>query len=132
MEKRLRKKLHRSEYSEVGVSIKIQATEDEVQRVLDKITELADKLELSFTGGGLGYIIIPSTETFGDKKVPTKIESLIEALSGFPFLFPDFVMGYFKSNNCLKINQYQIDELKLGIEKGQFEFKSNWHCDLWN
>lgn len=132
MKKRLRKKLHRAEYSEVGVSIKIQVSEKDVQQVLDKITELADKLELSFTGGGLGYIIIPSSETFCDKNVPTKIESLIEALSGFPFLFPDFVMGYFQSNNSLKVNQDQMEELKFRIEKEQFEYKVNWHCDLWN
>ena len=132
MKKRIRKKLHRAEYSEIGVSIKIQTTEDDVQQVLDEITELANKLELSFIGGGLGYIIIPSTETFCDKNVPTKIESLIEALSGFPYLFSDFIMGYFQSNSSLKINQYQIDKLKLGIEKEQFELKSNWCCDLWN
>jgi hypothetical protein len=132
MKKRLRKKLHRAEYSEVGVSIKIQVSEKDVQQVLDKITELADKLELAFTGGGLGYIVIPPNETLGNKSVPAKIESLIEALSVFPFLFPDFVMGYFQSNNSLKINPNQIEELKLKIEKEQFEYKVNWHCDLWN
>lgn len=132
MKKRLRKKLHRAEYSEVGVSIHIQTSEDKVQQVLDKITELADKLELSFIGGGFGYIIIPSTEIFGDKNVPTKMEFLINALSDFPNLFPDSIMGYFQSNNNLKINSNQIEEIKLWMEKEQFEFKSNWHCDLWN
>lgn len=132
MKKRLRKKLHRAEYSEVGVSIKIQVSEKDVQQVLDKITELADKLELGFTGGGLGYIIIPPNETFRYKNVPAKIESLIEALTGFPFLFSDFIMGYFQSNNSLKIGKNEIEELKFRIENEQFDYTVNWHCDLWN
>ena len=132
MKKRLRKKLHRAEYLEIGMSVYIQTTEDDVQRVMTEITELANSLELGFAGGGLGYIIMPPNDVFGNRDVPTKIETLIDTLMKFPSIFPNFVMGYLQSKDGSSFSAEKNEAIMSWLQKQPLETKSNYPCDLWN
>ena len=76
MKKRLRKKLHKSEYKEFGISIFVPANEDGINKKLDTITNIAENNNILFIGGGFGYFTMPSEE-YGNMDIPKKIETLI-------------------------------------------------------
>lgn len=131
MNKRLRKKLRVGEFQEVGCAIKISATDETIQQVLDELTELADSNGLHFAGGGLGYIILPPNEN-KNSIVPKKTADLVVSLSQFPDLFPDFVMGYFINATSKIITEKQTSAIQAYLETVTGEKSVNMKCDLWN
>jgi len=62
MKKRLRKKLHRGEFQQYGISIMIPATVETVETILNGITDIANRHNILFCGGGLGRFVLPSEE----------------------------------------------------------------------
>jgi len=56
MKKRLRKKLHKGEFQQYGISIIVSVNAEKVDTTLDAIADTADRYSLLFCGGGLGRI----------------------------------------------------------------------------
>jgi len=132
MKKRIRKKLHKGEYQEFGISIFVPANEDSINENLDTITHIADDNNILFIGGGFGYFTLPSEE-YGNMDIPKKIETLINyiALSNEPQ--PDGIIGYFikpfEKEICIEVAQKVKSELESALNT---EVKINLRIDLWN
>ena len=132
MKKRIRKKLHKGEYQEFGISIFVPANEDSINENLDTITHIADDNNILFIGGGFGYFTLPS-EKYGNMDIPKKIETLINyiALSNEPQ--PDGIIGYFikpfEKEICIEVAQKVKSELESALNT---EVKINLRIDLWN
>ena len=132
MKKRLRKKLHKREFQEFGISIFVPVNEDNVQEKLDAITAIADKNNILFIGGGLGYFTLPS-EKYGNMDIPKKIETLIKfiALSNEPQF--EAIIGYFIHPDEKEINLNVVQKVKFGLNEAlKTEIKINDRIDLWN
>ena len=54
MKKRLRKKLHKGEFQQYGVSIMVPANTENVDTLLDTLTDIAERHDTIFCGCGLG------------------------------------------------------------------------------
>jgi len=132
MKQRLRKKLHKAEFQQFGISIFTPANTDNVNEVLDAITKIADNNNILFIGGGFGYFTMPSEE-YGNLDIPKKIETLITyiALSNEEQL--DGIIGYFikpfEKEICKEVAEKVKSELETALNK---EFKINLRIDLWN
>jgi len=132
MKKRLRKKLHKGEFQEFGISIFVPVNEDNVQEKLDAITAIADENNILFIGGGLGYFTLPS-ERYGNMDVPKKIETLINFITLSNEPQPDYIIGYFMKPFEKEINVNVVQKVKFGLNEAlKTEFKINDRIDLWN
>jgi len=132
MKKRIRKKLHKGEYQEFGISIFVPANEDSINENLDTITHIADNNNILFIGGGFGYFTLPS-EKYGNMDIPKKIETLINyiALSNEPQ--PDGIIGYFIKPFEKEIYMNFAQKVKSELESAlNTEVKINLRIDLWN
>ena len=132
MKRRLRKKLHKAEYQEFGISLLVPTDGDSVNKSLDAITHIAEGNNILFIGGGFGYFTMPSEE-YGNMDIPKKIETLINyiALSNEPQ--PDGIIGYFikpfEKEICMEVAQKVKSELETTLKT---ELKINLRVDLWN
>ena len=92
MKKRLRKKLHKGEFQQTGISLFVPSNFDDVEKQLDIILDIADNNNILFVGGGFGRFTMPS-EKYNNLDIPKKIEALIMyiALSVAPQL--DGIIG---------------------------------------
>lgn len=132
MKKRLRKKLHKGEYKETGVSIRVLADQAAATEILDSFAEIADENGLIFCGGGIGHIMLPS-EQYGDLTMPGKVEYLMCALAADPYLLTDCILGYFMDPTNKIISLEKIASIKNGVEGNiSTEYQINPGIDLWN
>ena len=132
MKKRLRKKLHKGEFQQFGISLFTPANTDNAKELLNAITNIADKNDILFIGGGLGYIILPAEE-YGNLDIPANIEILITyiALSNEEQL--DGIIGYFIKPFEKEICKDAAEKIKSELETAlKTEFKINLRIDLWN
>ena len=72
MKKRLRKKLHRGEFQQFGISLMVPVNAENVETTLNAITNIADQHKILFCGGGLGLFVLPSKE-YGELDIPSKV-----------------------------------------------------------
>jgi hypothetical protein len=132
MKKRLRKKLHKREFAQYGISFFVEANENNVEGRLDIITEIADNNNIFFIGGGFGFFtMLP--EKYGNFDIPKKIEDLIFflALSNQPQF--NGIIGYFINPKEKEIDKNVAEKVKSELENAlQTEFKINLKIDLWN
>ncbi|MDL2320709.1 YggL family protein [Alistipes sp. OttesenSCG-928-B03] len=131
MKKRLRKKLHKGEFQEVGIFVKVTVTGATAADVLDKLADIADTNRLVFSGGGVGHIILPSEE-YGDITMPRKVEYLMSALISDPYLLSDGIIGYYSNPAAKMIPLEKIESVKASINALNMEYKANYCVDLWN
>lgn len=131
MKKRIRKKLHRKEFQEVGCALRVATTEADIQTTLDDITNLAAENGMHFYGGGMGYIILPEVEN-KNCEVPDKAAYLVESIAMMPDLFSDFVMGYFMNAKGEKLTEEQKSAISKYVSTLTVEHDVNLICDLWN
>jgi len=70
MKRRLRKKLHKAEFQQSGMSLFIPANTNNINEVLDAITNITDNNNILFIGGGLEYFTMRSKKfgTLGLKR----------------------------------------------------------------
>jgi len=132
MKKRLRKKLHKGEFQQFGISMFVPVNEDNIREKLDVIVDIAEKNDLLFIGGGFGYFMLPS-EKYGNMNIPKKIETLINfiALSNEPQF--DAIIGYFINPVEKEINMNVAEKVEFELKEAlQTEFKINNRVDLWN
>ncbi|MDR0232875.1 MAG: hypothetical protein LBI82_12260 [Dysgonamonadaceae bacterium] len=132
MKKRLRKKLHKGEFQQLGISLFVPSNLDDAEKQLDIILNIADNNNIFFIGGGFGRFSMPS-EKYNDLDIPKKIESLITyiALSNEKQL--DGIIGYFikpfEKEICNDVAEKVKSELEMTLKA---EFKINLRIDLWN
>jgi uncharacterized protein YggL (DUF469 family) len=132
MKKRIRKKLHKGEFQQHGISIMIPADVNNIEDRLHILTDIADENHILFVGGGLGRFVLPSEE-YGDLDIPKKVESLIKymALSNEPQL--DCIIGYFIHPFEKEINNDIADKVKSKLEESfGNDLEINCKIDLWN
>lgn len=131
MKKRLRKKLHRDEFREMGISVKVSVTEATAADILDKLADIADANGLIFCGGGAGHIITPGKE-YGEITMPRKVEYLMMALIPNPYLLSDGIIGYYTDPVAKTISVDKIEKVKAAINALNVEHQANYSVDLWN
>jgi len=132
MKKRLRKKLHKGEFQQFGISIYVPVNVDNVKEKLDAIVDVAENNNILFIGGGFGYFMLPSAE-YGNMDIPKKIETLINfiALSNEPQ--HKAIIGYFINPYEKEISINIAEKVKSELKEVlQTEFKINERIDLWN
>ena len=131
MKKRLRKKLRKGEFKEIGVSIRVTVTDATAADVLDGLADIADVNKLTFAGGGAGHIITPGEE-YGEITMPRKVESLLLALIPDPYLLSDNIIGYYADPIAKTISADKIERVKSAINALNVEHQANYDVDLWN
>ncbi len=131
MKKRLRKKLHKGEFAEIGISIRVSVTDATVADILDKLADIADANRLVFCGGGAGHIITPGEE-YGNITMPRKVEYLVLALIPDPYLLSDAIIGYYTDPVAKTISDDRIENVRTAINALNVEHDANYSVDLWN
>lgn len=131
MKKRLRKKLHKGEFQQYGISIWIPVTTESVEATLDTMAHIADSYKLLFCGGGLGRFVLP-TDEYGDLEIPSKIEYLIISIALEPETLHNCIIGYFVNPTGKDIPVDIADKLKIDLENVlTVDFKINCRIGLW-
>jgi hypothetical protein len=131
MKRRLRKKLHKGEFQQYGISILVPANAENVDAILDAITDIADRHSLLFSGGGLGRLIVPSAE-YGEMKIPSKVVSVLLSIAKEPTALSDCVVGFFVNPSGKEITAGIADEVNAELEKVlNADFKINRKVGLW-
>lgn len=131
MKKRIRKKLHKGEFKEMGISVKVTVTDVTAADMLDKLVDIADTNKLIFCGGGAGHIITPGEE-YGEITMPRKVEYLMLALIPNPYLLSDGILGYYSDPVAKTISIDKIEKVKAAINALNVEHQANYSVDLWN
>ena len=131
MKKRLRKKLRKGEFQEMGIFVNIFVTDKTVSDVLDKLADVADANGLIFSGGGAGHVIVPGEE-YGDITMPRKVEYLMTAIISDPYLLTDGVIGYYSDPSEGKIPDDKVENVRSSINALNVEHQVNYSVDLWN
>jgi hypothetical protein len=132
MKKRIRKKLHKGEFQQHGISIMVPADANNVEDRLHIITDIADDNHFLFVGGGLGHFVLPAEE-YGNLDIPTKVESIINLIAFGIDPFIDCIIGYFIHPMEKEINNDIADRVKSKLEEAfGKEMKINCKVDLWN
>jgi len=132
MKKRLRKKLHKGEFQQFGISLLVPSNYENAEKQLDIIIDIANNNNILFIGGGFGRFTLPSKE-YGNMDISEKIVTLINfiVLSNEPE--PDYIIGYFikpfEKEICNDVAQKVKSELELALNT---ELKVNFRVDLWN
>jgi len=132
MKKRLRKKLHKGEFQQLGISLFVPSNSDDAEMQLDTILNIADNNNILFIGGGFGRFSMPS-EKYGNLDIPKKIVDMIMyiALSNEEQL--DGIIGYFVNPFEHKISQEIAEKVNAELKNIlNTEFKINLRVDLWN
>jgi hypothetical protein len=132
MKKRLRKKLHKGEFQQFGISIFVPSDLDNAEKQLNTIIDVADSNNVLFIGGGLGYFSMPSEE-YNDLDIPKKIENLImyAALNDTTQL--GGIIGYFINPFEKEISKNVAEKIKSKLEADlKIDFKIHLRIDLWN
>ena len=94
MKRRLRKKMHKGEFQQYGISIMVSANSENADTLLDTITGIANRHNLLFCGGGLGRLIVPSAE-YGNMKIPSKVISVLMGIAKEPTALSGCIVGFF-------------------------------------
>jgi hypothetical protein len=132
MKKRLRKKLHRGEFQQYGISIMIPTTVETVETMLNGITDIADRYNILFCGGGLGRFVLPSEE-FSELEMPFKVEFLVMNIALSPETLSDCIIGYFINPTGKQIAVDATDKIKEELQCTlKVDFKINCRIGLWN
>ena len=132
MKKRLRRKLHKGEFQHYGISIMATANTENVDAILDTITETAERHDIIFCGGGLNRLILPS-EKYGDLKIPTKALFLAMTFVKDPQLLSDCIVGYLINPVGKEIAADVADKVNAELEKSlEADFKINHRVGLWD
>ena len=132
MKKRLRKKMHRGEFQQFGISLMVPVNAENVETTLAAITAIADQHKILFCGGGVGRFALPSKE-YGDLDIPSKIEFLIMNIALGQETITDCIVGYFVNPIGKEIAADVADNVKATLENSlNIEFKINCRIDLWN
>lgn len=132
MKKRLRKKLHRGEFQQYGISIMISTTVETVETILNGITDIADRYNILFCGGGLGRFVLPSEE-FGELEMPSKMEFLVMNIALGPETLSDCIIGYFVNPAGREITVNTANEVKTELQSALgIDFKINCRINLWD
>lgn len=130
-EKRLRKKLHKREFQQYGISIMIPVTTESAEAVLHTIIDIANAYNLLFSGGGLGQFALPSEE-YGELKIPSKVEFLITSIALGTEMPSDCIIGYFINPTEQEISVDVAEKVKSELEKAlKTDFKINCRIPLW-
>ena len=132
MKRRLRKKLHKAEFQQFGMSLYAPSNFDDAEKQLDTILDIADNNDVLFVGGGFGRFSMPS-EKYGNLDVPKKIVTLITyiALSNEEQL--EGIIGYFIKPFDKEISNDVAKKVKSELETSlKVEFKINLRIDLWD
>ena len=132
MKKRVRKKLHKGEFQQFGMSLFVPSNLEDVENKLSAILDIADNNQILFVGGGFGHFSMPSEE-YNDLDIPKKIETLITyiALSNETQLAG--ILGYFFKPFANEISKEAAEKVKSELETTlQSELKINLKIDLWN
>jgi hypothetical protein len=132
MKKRLRKKLHKGEFQQYGISLMVPVNVENIEPTLDTITNIADRYKILFCGGGLRRFVLPSEE-YRELEIPSKVEFLITTIAFGEEQFPDCIIGYFVNPVEKDISRDVADKIKAELESTlKIEFKINCRIGLWN
>jgi hypothetical protein len=134
MKKRLRKKLHREEFQQYGISIMIPTTVETVETILNGITDIADRYNILFCGGGLGWFVLPSEE-FSELEMPSKVEFLMMNIALSSETLSDCIVGYFINPKGKEIAIDAANKMKEELQSTltlKVDFKINCRISLWN
>jgi len=132
MKKRLRKKLHKGEFQQYGISLMVPVNVENIETALDMITNIADQYKILFCGCGLGRFVLPSEE-YGELEIPSKVEFLISAIAFGEEQLPDCIIGYFVNPIEKDIRRDVADKVNAELENAlKVEFKINCRIGLWN
>ena len=132
MKRRLRKKLHKGEFQQNGISIMVPVNVENVESTLDAITDIADKYNILFCGGGSGRFVLPS-EDYGELVMPSKLELLVTTIATGEDLFLDYIIGYFVNTVEKDISRDVANKVKTELENTlKDEFKINCRVSLWD
>ena len=132
MKKRLRKKLHKGEFQQYGISIMVAANAENVETILDTITEIAERHNIIFCGGGFNRLILPS-EKYGDLEIPSKVVFLAMSFAKDPKILSDYIVGYFINPAAKEIAADITEKVNAELEKVlEANFKINRRIGLWD
>jgi hypothetical protein len=132
MKKRLRKKLHKGEFQQYGISLMVPVSVENIETTLDAITDIADRYKILCCGGGLGRFVLPSEE-HGELEIPSKVELLITTIAFGEEQLSDCIIGYFVNPVEKEISRDIADKVKAELESAlKVEFKINCRIGLWN
>jgi len=132
MKKRLRKKLHKGEFQQYGISIMVTANAENVDAILDTITEIAERHNIIFCGGGLSRLLLPS-DAYGNLTIPSKIVFLAMTIAKDPQICSDSIVGYFINPEGKEISAKVADAVNAELEKALgVNFKINHRVGLWD
>ena len=132
MKKRLRKKLHKGEFQQYGISIMVSANSENVDTILDTIIEIAERHNIIFCGGGFGRLIFPS-DKYGDMDIPTKIVFMSMSIAKDPQILSDYIVGYFINPVAKEISTDVAEKVNAELEKAlEANFKINRRIGLWD
>ena len=131
MKKRLRKKLHKAEFQQYGISIIVSVNAENIDSMVDTLIEIANRHNLYLCGGGLGNLVVPSAE-FGNLKVPTKVVSVMLSIAKEPTALSDCLVGFFINPAGNEISDNAANQINTELEKTfNADFKINRKIGLW-
>jgi len=132
MKKRLRKKIHKGEFQQYGISIMVTANAENVDSIMDTIAEIAERHNIIFCGGGLSRLMLPS-DKYGDLKIPSKVVFLAMTIVKDPQILSDCIVGYFINPVGKEIAESIADEVNAELEKTlEASLKINRRIGLWD
>ena len=132
MKKRLRKKLHKGEFQQYGISIMVSANSENVDTILDTIIEIAERHNIIFCGGGFGRLMVPS-EKYNDMEIPSKVVFLAMCFAKNPQILSDYIVGYFINPAAKEIAADVTEKVNAELEKAlEANFKINRQVSLWD
>lgn len=132
MKKRLRKKLHKGEFQQYGISIIVPTTVDTVETILNGITDVASRHNILFCGGGLGRFVLPSEE-YSELEMPSKVEFLVMNIALSSETLSDCITGYFVNPTGREVTVNTADKVKEELQSIlKVDFKINCRISLWN
>jgi hypothetical protein len=132
MKKRLRKKLHKGEFQQYGISIMVPVNADNLETTLDTLTDIADQNNILFCGGGLGRFVVPSEE-YGELKIPSKLEFLVMNIALRPETLTNCIVGYFINPVEREIRINIAEKVKAELKNIlKPDFKISCRIGLWN
>ena len=131
MKRRLRKKLHKAEFQQYGISIIVSINAENIDIVMDTLIEIANRQNLYFCGGGLSNLVLPSAE-FGNLKIPTKVVSVMLSIAKEPTALSDCLVGFFVNPAGNEISDDATNQINTELEKMlNADFKINRKIGLW-
>ena len=103
-----------------------------VESTLDAITDIADKYNILFCGGGSGRFVLPSEE-YGELEMPSKVEFLVTTIATGEEQFLDCIIGYFVNPIEKDISRDVANKVKAELENAlKDDFIINCRVTLWD